>query len=124
MNIRTTTKYHLTIIKMAGIKKQKTRGVGKDKERLKPLQVVGTLGRMFSTSNHVIAYNRFSFFLKAKEYSIVRTLWHLQKFLQYIKYTILRWEGDSPPPFSFILPPPIPGILSTGLIFPFIYTCT
>jgi hypothetical protein len=48
-------------------------------------------------------------------------LWHLQKFLQYIKYIILEFTH---PPFSFILPSPIPGIVSTDIIFPFIYMCT
>jgi hypothetical protein len=41
------------------------------------------------------------------------TLWHLQKFY-YISYIILEF---TPPSFPFILPPPIPGIFSTGIIF-------
>jgi hypothetical protein len=41
------------------------------------------------------------------------TLWHLQTFLQYIIVEII------PSSFSFIPPLPTPGIVSTGLIFPF-----
>jgi hypothetical protein len=48
------------------------------------------------------------------------TLWHLQKFLQYIKiyHTWIHHLYHSP--FSL---PPVPGIVSTGIIFPFtVYT--
>jgi hypothetical protein len=41
------------------------------------------------------------------------TLWHLQRFLQCI-YSLLL-------PFSFIPPPLIPGVVSTGIIFAFTY---
>jgi hypothetical protein len=43
------------------------------------------------------------------------TLWHLQKFLQCIKYKMLEFT-----PFTILLyaPYPIPGIVSTSLIFP------
>jgi hypothetical protein len=42
-------------------------------------------------------------------------LWHLQEFLQCIKYII---------PLSLIPPPPITGIVSTGIIFAFTYMCS
>jgi hypothetical protein len=46
------------------------------------------------------------------------TLWHLQKFSQ---YTLVEF---TPPSFSLIPLLPIPGIVSTGLIFPFLYMST
>jgi hypothetical protein len=48
-------------------------------------------------------------------------LCHLQKFLQYIKYIVLKFTPSS---FSFILPQPIPGIISIGIIFLFSNMCT
>jgi hypothetical protein len=36
----------------------------------------------------------------------------------------ISWFNSPPPSFSFISPPPSPGIVSSGLIFPFTYMCT
>jgi hypothetical protein len=57
-------------------------------------------------------------FLLSYYYCTGDKLWHLQKFLQYI---IVEF---TPPLFSIITPPPIPGIVSTGLIFTFSYMTT
>jgi hypothetical protein len=50
------------------------------------------------------------------------TFWHLQKFLQCIKYIIL--ENSSPLQVSFPLFPSNAGIISTGIILIFTYVCT
>jgi hypothetical protein len=49
------------------------------------------------------------------------TLWHSQRFLQCIKYIILEFI---PSTTLLYLPPPIPGMVSTGIIFAFTYMCT
>jgi hypothetical protein len=50
------------------------------------------------------------------------TLQHLQKFLQYIKCSILEFTSLHHSPLSS--PTPILGVVSTGLILPFTYMCT
>jgi hypothetical protein len=40
-------------------------------------------------------------------------LWHLQRFLQGVKYIILEFT----PSTAFLYPSPIPGTVSTGIIF-------
>jgi hypothetical protein len=50
------------------------------------------------------------------------TLWNLQKFLQWIKYIILKFTPSTA--LLYYLSPSIPGIVSTGIIFAFTYMYT
>jgi hypothetical protein len=49
------------------------------------------------------------------------TLWHLQNFLQCNKFIILQF---TPSTALFYCPFPIPGMVSSGIIFVFTYKCT
>jgi hypothetical protein len=75
-------------------------------------------GEIVSTSCHKYSEVwglHYDFSFKFIFYFCLRgTLWHLQKLLQYITYIIVEFI---PPSFSYIPPPPVPGIVSTGLIF-------
>jgi hypothetical protein len=48
-------------------------------------------------------------------------LWHLHRFLQYIKFVILEISPSTVLLYPY--PPPIPGIVSTDIIFAFTYMC-
>jgi hypothetical protein len=81
------------------------------------------LSRLFREKMYVLAYFRKinCFFFVCVCVPGVGALWHLQKFLQYIKYIILEF---TPSTILLYLPPPTLGIVSTWIIFLFTYMCT
>jgi hypothetical protein len=73
-----------------------------------PVRKDGREGGKEKKQSSVLYQNTFFFFNCAKW----GTLWHLQKFLEYIKYIILEF-----------ITPQILGTISTDLIFLFTYMC-